>query len=57
MPRKLPSSEDLDTIDQMVCRAYEEFLNEELPDRLVRVLDQLRAREQDEDGATRGGRS
>ena len=42
MSRGESSSKDLDHIDEIVRRAYEEFLNEELPDRLATLLERLR---------------
>ena len=41
--------EDPDRIDDVVRRAYEGFLNEELPDRFIVLLEKLRNGELPED--------
>lgn len=42
MPRGKSSPKDIDPVDDIVRRAYEGFLNEELPDRFVTLLERLR---------------
>lgn len=42
MSREKTSSEEFDRIDDIVRRAYEGFLNEELPDRFTVLLEKLR---------------
>ena len=49
MSRGKSSPEELDRIDDFVCRAYEGFLNEELPDRFIVLLEKLRNGELPED--------
>ena len=45
MSREESAPEDIDRIDDIVRRAYEEFLNEDLPDRFVALLEKLRSGE------------
>ncbi len=42
MSREKASQKDFDRIDDIVRRAYEGFLNEELPDRFIVLLEKLR---------------
>lgn len=55
MPREEPSARLFEEIDESLRKAYEELLNEDLPDRFVKLIHRLKGAEAE--GANPGDKS
>ena len=49
------SSNSYDQVDEIVRKAYETFVNEELPERFLILLEKLKSGESPEDDTSSGG--